>query len=95
MSPGGRRAAGSDGTAATAQSRRRHATTSAGMPGDATRAGWLWDHAGRLAGAVLGSPAFGATVFVAAIGFKPALFLVVLLVAGIVIIAVGGRIRSA
>ncbi len=94
MSTGGRRAAGNDGTAATAQSRGRQATTPAGTPGDATHAGWLWDHAGRLAGALLGLLAFGATVFLAAIGFKPALFLVVLLVAGVVLIAVGGRIRS-
>lgn len=64
---------------------------------DAPRAGrtWLWDHIGRLAGIALGVLAFAALVFLAAIGFKPALFLIVLLVAGVVIIAVGGRIRSA
>lgn len=59
-----------------------------------TRARWLWDHAGRIAGVGLVLLAFAAMVFLAAIGFKPALFLVVLLVAGFVMIALGGRIRG-
>jgi len=59
------------------------------------RGQWLWDHAGRIAGLGLGALAFAAMVFLAAIGFRPALFLVVLLVVGIAIIAVGGRIRGA
>ena len=63
--------------------------------GEPAEASWLWDHAGRLSGIALGLLALAALVFLAAIGFRPALFLVVLLVAGVVIIAVGGRIRSA
>ncbi|MDA8291910.1 MAG: hypothetical protein M0Z33_09570 [Actinomycetota bacterium] len=60
----------------------------------ARRAAWLWDHSGRLAGLALGGGGFAAMVFLAAIGFRPALYLVVLLVAGVTVIAVGGRIRG-
>jgi hypothetical protein len=54
---------------------------------------WLWDHSGRAAGLFLVFLAFASMVFLAAIGFKPALFLVVLLVVGVATIALGGRIR--
>ena len=60
----------------------------------ATRGQWLWDHAGRLAGAALGVIALASMVFLAAIGFKPALYLVVLLAVGVATIAIGGRIRG-
>ncbi|HUY30000.1 MAG TPA: hypothetical protein VMV02_03280 [Acidimicrobiales bacterium] len=66
-------------------------------PGGAAGTGggsWLWAHAGRLAGIALAVVAFAAMVFLAAIGFRPALFLVVLLVTGVAVIAVGGRIRG-
>lgn len=66
----------------------------AGAPDGTGRGRWLSDHSGRLAGAGLGLLGFSATVFLAAIGFKPAFFLVVLLVAGVLTIAVGGRIRG-
>jgi hypothetical protein len=39
--------------------------------------------------------AFAAMVFLAAIGFHPALYLIVLLVVGVGTIAIGGRIKGA
>jgi hypothetical protein len=43
---------------------------------------------------VLGLATLGFLTFLAAIGFKPALFLVALVVAGLGVIIVGGRIRG-
>jgi hypothetical protein len=56
--------------------------------------GWLWDHIGRLTGLLLGACAFGFLVFLALIGSKPALGLVVVLVAGFAMIALGGVMRG-
>jgi hypothetical protein len=55
---------------------------------------WLWDHIGRLTGLLLGACAFGFLVFLALIGSKPALGLVVVLVAGFAMIALGGVMRG-
>ncbi|MCU1494361.1 MAG: hypothetical protein JWO62_2125 [Acidimicrobiaceae bacterium] len=60
-----------------------------------SRSTWLWDHTGRIAGLALGALAFASMVFLAAIGFRPALYLVVLLVVGVATIAIGGRIKGA
>jgi len=61
----------------------------------ARRREWLWNHTGRLAGLFIAMLAVAGLVFLSAIGFKPALFLLVFLVAGVVLIALGGRIRDA
>ena len=58
------------------------------------RQGWLSDHSGRLSGTVLGLAMGGFLSFLAVIGFKPALFLLAFVVAGLVMIVVGGRIRG-
>ncbi len=65
-----------------------------GGPQAGARQRWLWEHSGRLSGAVLGLATLGFLTFLAAIGFKPALFLVALVVAGLGVIIVGGRIRG-
>lgn len=54
----------------------------------------IWDHIGMLTGIVIAGLAVGGTVFLAAIGFAPALFLLVLIVAGLVLLIVGGRIKA-
>lgn len=79
-------AQGSDSSRAEQHAEARDARTA--------RRTWLWDHSGRLAGTLLFLVAAGAMVFLAAIGFTPALYLVVLLAVGVVVIAVGGRIRG-
>ena len=69
----------------------------AGRP-ETGRAGgrqWLWDHIGRIAGLVLGLAAFALVVVLAAAGWPPAYGLVVLVVIGVAMIAVGGRIKGA
>lgn|GEM_PF-1772852 len=81
------------GPGSSRAARRRHERANPDVT--LTARSWLWDHIGRVAGITLGLLAFAGMVFLAAIGFKPALFLIVLLVAGVAIIAVGGRIRSA
>lgn len=55
---------------------------------------WLYDHIGRISGVVLGLIAFGFVAFLAAIGSKPALGLVIVLVVGVAMIAIGGRMRA-
>lgn len=54
----------------------------------------LYDHVGMVAGAILAALALGGTLFLAAVGFTPALLLLVLVFAGVVLIAVGGRLRG-
>ena len=54
---------------------------------------WLYDHLGRLAGAVLLMLAFAFVAFLAAIGFKPAYGLLVFLVVGMAMIVIGGRLH--
>jgi len=58
------------------------------------RSSWLWEHIGRLSGLVLGMFAFAFVAFLAVIGFRPALFLLVLVVSGVAMIAIGGRMRG-
>ncbi len=52
------------------------------------------DHIGMLTGGFLAVLAFAGLVFLAAIGFDPAAYLLVFVAAGVLIIAVGGRIRG-
>jgi len=59
-----------------------------------TARGWLWDHIGRLSGIVLGVVAFALLVLLAALGWPPAFGLVVVIVIGLVMIVVGGRIKG-
>jgi len=54
----------------------------------------LWDHAGRIGVAALLTIAVLSLLFLAIIGFTAALVLLVVLVVGITMIAVGGRIRA-
>lgn len=55
---------------------------------------WLWAHIGRLAGVLLGLVAFAGLVMLAVAGYSAAYFLVALIVVGLVMIIVGGRIRG-
>lgn len=64
-------------------------------PGRAGGRQWLWDHIGRISGIVLGLVAFAFLVVLAALGWPPAYGLVVLVVIGVAMIVVGGRIKGA
>ncbi len=55
---------------------------------------WLADHIGRLIALLLGTLALLVTIFLAAIGYQPALGLIVVTVAGVLLIALGGRMRG-
>ena len=66
----------------------------ASHPGTRRLARRLWSHIGMVTGGILAAIAFAATLFLAAIGFTPALFLLVFVVAGVVLIVLGGRIRG-
>ena len=55
---------------------------------------WLYDHIGRIAGMALGLIFIIALAFLAIIGFAPALFFLVLVVAGVGIIALGAQMRG-
>lgn len=59
-----------------------------------SRRQWLWDHIGRLSGLFLGACAFAFICLLAALGWAPAYGLVVIVVVGVLMIAVGGRIRG-
>ncbi len=61
---------------------------------DNPRRQWLWDHIGRLSGAVLGLLALAGLIFLAAIGFKPALGLIAVVVIGVLLIVVGGKMHG-
>jgi hypothetical protein len=56
--------------------------------------GWLYNHIGRLAGLFLGLLAFAWVAFLATIGYRPAFFLLMLILAGVAMIAIGGRLRG-
>ena len=57
--------------------------------------GWLYNHIGRLSGTVLGLMAFVGLGFLAVAGSKSALGLLIVIVFGIFVISVGGRLRGA
>jgi hypothetical protein len=58
------------------------------------RSSWLYDHIGRLAGIVLLLLAIAFLAFLAVLGFAPALGLLVVFVAGVLMIALGGSLRG-
>lgn len=68
--------------------RRRRAATRA------VAGAWLWDHIGRITGLFLGALALFALAFLSIIGFHPALGLLVVIVIGFLLIALGGRMRG-
>lgn len=55
---------------------------------------WLWDHAGRLAAGVLGLIAVAFLVLLAVAGYSAAGILLALVIGGLAMIIIGGRIRS-
>ena len=56
---------------------------------------YLWAHIGVISGGVLGSILFGFLAFLALIGYRPAIALVVCIVGFVVLIVLGGRFRNA
>jgi hypothetical protein len=54
----------------------------------------LWEHIGRLAGAVLGLLGTGFVVLLAALGYRPAIALLVVAITGFILIAAGGRLHK-
>lgn len=56
---------------------------------------WLADHIGRVLGVFLGLIAIMVLALFAALGFHPALYILVFIVAGIVLIVGGGMIHRA
>ena len=56
---------------------------------------WVADHIGRVLGMLLGVLAVLALAFFAALGFQPALYILVFIVAGVVLIVGGGMIHRA
>ena len=59
-----------------------------------SRREWFINHIGRLAGVFLGAICFAFVVFLAAIGFKPAFGIIVVVVVGVVLISLGGRLHG-
>ena len=56
---------------------------------------WLVDHIGRVLGIFLGLVTVAVLALFAALGFHPALFILVFIVAGLVLIVGGGMIHRA
>jgi hypothetical protein len=59
-----------------------------------SRRQWLWDHAGRLGGIVLGFFAIAFLAILAVAGYTPAVLFIPVIVAGLVLIILGGRIHG-
>lgn len=55
---------------------------------------WLAGHIGRLAGGVLGLAAIAFLAFLAVLGYAPALGVLVVVVAGVLMISLGGAMRG-
>lgn len=55
---------------------------------------WLAGHIGRLAGGVLGLAAIAFLAFLAVLGFAPALGVLIVVVAGVAMISLGGAMRG-
>ncbi|MGA8297817.1 MAG: hypothetical protein WB770_12315 [Acidimicrobiales bacterium] len=60
-----------------------------------SRRQWLWEHAGRLSGIVLGILAIAFLALLAESGYTPAALFIPLVLAGLVLIILGGRIHAA
>lgn len=62
---------------------------------DATRVPFrLWDHIGRISGVVLGLAVFAFLVVLAVAGDPQALGIIVVVVAGVLLIYLGGRLHG-
>lgn len=59
-----------------------------------SRRQWLWDHAGRLGGIVLGLFAVAFLAILAIAGYTPAALFIPVVLAGLVLIVLGGRIHA-
>lgn len=59
-----------------------------------SRKRWLWEHAGRLAGVALGLLAIAFLALLAIVGYTPAVLFIPVLIAGLVLIIVGGRLHG-
>jgi len=55
----------------------------------------LWDHIGVISGVVLGLLFFAFLVVLAAAGYTPAFGLIVVIVIGVALVALGGRVHGA
>jgi hypothetical protein len=55
---------------------------------------WLYNHIGRLSGVILGAIVVLFVAFLAISGYEPATTLLVVLVAGFLMISVGGKLRG-
>jgi len=55
---------------------------------------WFYDHVGRLSGMVIGALVVAVVAFLAIAGYEPATTLLVIFVAGVLVIAVGGKMRG-
>lgn len=56
--------------------------------------GWLYDHIGRISGLVLGLVVVGFLAFLAAVGYEPALGVLVVVVIGVLLISLGSQMRG-
>lgn len=54
---------------------------------------WLFDHIGRLLGILGGLLAVAVLAFLASLGFRPALYIIVFFLSGVVLIVFGGKIH--
>jgi hypothetical protein len=59
-----------------------------------SRRQWLWEHIGRLTGLLLGLVALAFVVLLASLGWAPAYGILVVLVVGVALIALGGRMHG-
>jgi hypothetical protein len=55
---------------------------------------YIWAHIGMISGFVLGSMCFGFVAFLALIGYRPAIALIICFVGFFGLIALGGRFRG-
>lgn len=61
---------------------------------DAMTLSWLTMHIGRVVGVAGGLVTLGALAFLAAVGFRPALYVLCFAGAGVLLIYLGGRIHK-
>jgi hypothetical protein len=60
-----------------------------------SRWGWIYAHIGRLLGISGGFLTLAILIFFATLGFRPALFIIVFAIAGVLLIFGGGKIHQA
>lgn len=64
-------------------------------PQESSSRQWLVNHIGRLLGILLGLVVLVVLAFFAALGFHPALYILIFIIAGFVLIVGGGMIHRA